>query len=220
LQRLERVGRKANIPLHTSIIIAHNYTETILKVIEKRHISLLLISWNQKNQPQEVIFSRVIDNLIQKTSCELILVKLGQNNYSYPYNISSQGNCLIPMAGGPNAQEGLKLLPALLSVYGSKFLPSVWLTKVHPPTQTEIDCTDLDIAVEKLQSLVKTTINSVCIRSHSVIKAIIHLAEAEKCELVILGASRDSLLKQAFQGNIPEAIASALTTTVIIVRLP
>jgi CIC family chloride channel protein len=53
-----------------------------------------------------------------------------------------------------------------------------------------------------------------------VVSAVIHLAETQKSELVIWGASRDSLLKQAWYGNIPEAIASKLDTTVIIIRLP
>jgi CIC family chloride channel protein len=221
MQRLERMGRKAKISTHTSIVVTHNRTDAILEVIQKRHINLLLISWIQKNQTEEVIFSRVIDNLIQKAPCELILVKLNPNYNSYPYtNNLPLGSCLVPMAGGPNAQEGLKLLPALLGVYTEPNLPSICLTKVHSPTDTELDCSGLDTAVEQLQPLVKTTVSSLCIRSQSVINAIVHLAEAEKCELVILGASRDSLLKQAFQGNIPEAIASQLNTTIIIVRLP
>ncbi len=220
MQRLERMARKANLPVHTQIRIAHNRTAAILEVIEQRRIDLLLTAWQPHPQRQEVIFSHLIDSLINQAPCELILVKLGKTHQFYPYNLRPEGSCLIPMAGGPNAQEGLKLLPALLGVYEPRHLPSVCLTKVFSPTETEIDCSDLDLASEELQPLLKTTINTLCIRSHSVTNALIHLVEAEKCELVILGSSGESLLRQAWRGNIPEEIASKLETTVIIVRLP
>lgn len=44
--------------------------------------------------------------------------------------------------------------------------------------------------------------------------------ETYHSELVIMGASRESLLKQAWYGNIPEQIANKLDSTVIIIRLP
>jgi CIC family chloride channel protein len=220
MQRLERMARRVSLPIHTQIRIAHNRTTAILEVIEERHINLLLMVWQPHHQRPEVIFSNLIDSLINQAPCELIFLKLGQNHHYYPDHLPPEGSCLVPMAGGPNAQEGLKLLPALLGVYESHNLPPVYLAKVLPPTETEIDYSELDLASEQLQPLLKTTINTLCIRSHSITHALTHLARAEKCELVILGASRESLLKQALQGNIPEAIASQLDTTVIIVRLP
>jgi CIC family chloride channel protein len=219
MQRLEKMGKKANLPVHTQIIIAHHRLSTILEVIQKRHINLLLMGWSHHSHSHESVFSHLIENLINKASCELILVKLGKNQQYYPYQLDSQGTCLVATSGGPNAEKGLKLLPVLLSEYKDK-LPSIWLAKVFSPTETELDCRDLDLAAENLFRKINTAINPLCIRSHSVVNALSHLAEAEKCDLVILGASRESLLQQAFHGNIPLAIALKLDTTVIIVRLP
>jgi CIC family chloride channel protein len=177
------------------------------------------MGWSQNNHRSGIVFSPVLDNLINKAPCELILVKLGRNKQYYPHNLDNQGTCLVPMAGGPNAQEGLKLLPALLSTYQAN-LPSIWLAKVFSPNETELDHRDLDLTAKNLFEKINTTINPLCIRSHSIVNAIADLAEEKKCNLVILGASRESLLQQVFHGNIPMAIASKLDTTVIIVRLP
>jgi CIC family chloride channel protein len=46
---------------------------------------------------------------------------------------------------------------------------------------------------------------------------VIELVKAEDFDIVILGASREGLLQQAIQGNIPEAIASGVNSTVILV---
>ena len=75
---LERMGRKAKIPVHTKIIVGHKRTNVILETIRNRHISLLITGWKQKSHSSEFTFSHVIDNLIREAPCELILVKLGE----------------------------------------------------------------------------------------------------------------------------------------------
>lgn len=217
MQRLERMGRKANLPIHTQIKIAHNRTVAILDIIKERHINLLLMGWHKKHHHQDVIFSPFIDNLINKVPCELLFVKLGLNQEYYPYNLLPKGCCLVPTAGGANAQEGLNLLPALLGIYPPQNLPSVKLAHVQTPTHIELDEIQLSQSVETLQDKLDTPIIPLCIRSNSVINALTYLADSENCELVILGASKESLLKQAIHGNIPDAIATNLDTTVIIV---
>jgi CIC family chloride channel protein len=220
MHHLQRKGRKANLSLHTSIIVAHHRSGVLLDLIKQKYINILLMGWKQSHHSPEFIFSHLIDNLINRATCELILVKLGKHQQSYPQNELGTGSCLVPMAGGPNALEGLKLLPAFLEVYSADRLPPVWLAKVHHPSNREIDCHDLDVAVDQLKNSLKTSVNPLCIRSYSVVKAIVNVAKMEKCRLVILGASRESLLQQAISGNIPEAIASKLDTTVILIRLP
>lgn len=217
---LERMGRKANIPVHTKIIVSHQRTAVLLETIKNRHINLVIMGWKQKSHSQEFIFSHVIDSLINKAPCELILVKLGKNKQHYPYQNQAQGSCIIPISGGPNIQEGLKLLPAFFKIYQSAKLPPVWLTKVYRQDEQELNLTDLHSAAHKLNDLVTTDVHLLPLCSDSVVSAIVQTAEIYNSELVIVGASREGLLKQAWYGNIPEQIANKLDSTVIIIRLP
>ena len=47
---------------------------------------------------------------------------------------------------------------------------------------------------------------------------ILDIAQDEHADVVILGASRESILLQAIRANIPEAIARSSSATVILVR--
>ena len=217
---LERMGRKANISVHTKIIIAHLRTAVLLEIIKNRHIDLVIMGWKQKSHSQEFIFSHVIDSLINQAPCELILVKLGKNKEYYPYQDQARGSCIIPISGGPNIQEGLKLLPAFFNIYQTSKLPSVWLTKIYRKNNQQLDLKDLQTAANKLGNLLATDIHLLPLSSDSVVSAIVQTAEIYHAELVIVGASRESLLKQAWYGNIPEQIADRLNNTVIIIRLP
>ncbi|MBL1209506.1 chloride channel protein [Geminocystis sp. GBBB08] len=217
---LERMGRKAKISVHTKIVIAHYRSQIILDIIKQRHINLLVMGWKQNFYGQEFVFSQLIDSLINQATCELILIRLGKNQQFYPYNLNPLGSCLIPTAGGPNAEEGLKLLPAFMEIYRQGKLPPIWLTKVYSPEAKNFNSDQLYTTTKKLQKLLNTEVESLTVCSTSVVSAVIQLAEIQKSELVILGASRHSLLKQAWYGNIPEAITSKIDTTVIIIRLP
>ncbi len=221
MHTLERMGRKAKISVHTKIFVAHQRTDVLLDLIKSHHINLAVVGWKPKSRSQEFIFSHVIDSLINKAPCELILVKLGLNKQYYPYNTEAEGTCVIPFSGGPNIQEGLKLLPAFFNVYQPEKRPSVWLTKVYrQENKLNLDVKDLHLAAKKLGKLVRTEVNLLPVCSDSIVSAIVHTAQKHHSELVIIGASRDGLLKQAISGNIPEQIAQKLDSTVIIVRLP
>jgi CIC family chloride channel protein len=52
----------------------------------------------------------------------------------------------------------------------------------------------------------------------SVADAIIDVAQKDCCDAIVVGASREGLLQQVIQGNIPEAIARNSNCTVILVR--
>jgi CIC family chloride channel protein len=56
------------------------------------------------------------------------------------------------------------------------------------------------------------------VQADSVAEGVINLVNTEGYDVIVLGASREGLLQQAIQGNIPEAIASSVESTVILVR--
>lgn len=63
-----------------------------------------------------------------------------------------------------------------------------------------------------------TTVVALPVQANSIAEGVINLVQTEGYDVVVLGASREGLLQQAIQGNIPEAIASGVESTVILVR--
>jgi CIC family chloride channel protein len=65
---------------------------------------------------------------------------------------------------------------------------------------------------------IPSNIVAIPVQASSVVNGVIDLVKTENYDVVVLGASREGLLQQAVQGNIPEAIASGVDCTVILVR--
>ena len=85
------------------------------------------------------------------------------------------------------------------------------------PLESDPDLTALDKTANFLKDDLDLPVMTIPISSHCVSEAVIHLARVEKCNVVMLGASREGLLQHTIDGNIPKAIAQGVNSTVIIV---
>lgn len=218
MHKVERFGRNWKIPVHTQIRVGHDTADAIQDAIRERHIDLLLMGWKGTTSNKDAIFGNLVDKLIKQANCELILVKITSNLNYYPHNLQRDSNWLVPMAGGPNAEQALQFLPALTAVYQPPYSPTIWLCRVYPPTEYSPDYPEFKQKATLLQNELNLKVISQPIRSHSVINAVPRFATNQNCDVVILGASKEGLLKQAIHGNIPEAIATKVDSTVILVR--
>jgi CIC family chloride channel protein len=224
LRLAEKLGRDWEIPVHTQIRVSHDAAQAILETIKERHINLIFMGWKAEppTSPGRV-FGSIVDTLIRQAPCDLVLVKLGYRDEVYSDGTTA-ASCplpiawhrwLVPIAGGPNSSYALQLLPALATLAGK---PKLKVVQVFPPSRFLPDTTGLEKAAYFLSHKLSCNVAAIPVRSYSVSEAMIHLAHADQCDVVVLGASREGLLQQVVHGNIPEAIARGVNSTVILVR--
>jgi CIC family chloride channel protein len=213
LKQAEAMGRKSKISVHTQIRVTHDISQAILETIKERHIDLILMGWKGNTSTPGRIFGNVVDTVVRQASCDVVLVKFGKVKEHFP----QFDHWLIPMAGGPNAWAAIKLLPALMTLTQA---PQIRLARVFHPSETTPDMSILEQAVKLLirSRKIDSPIMSIPIKSESVSEGIISLVNTVGYDVVVLGASREGMLQQAIKGNIPEAIASGVESTVILVR--
>ncbi len=211
LRQAEFLGKKWKIPVHTQIRVAHDVAQAILETMKERHIDLILMGWKGNTSTPGRIFGDVVDTLIHKATCNVVLVKLGT---APPLKFN---RWLVPMAGGPNAWIAIKLLPGLVTLGHD---PQIRLTQVFKPSEFEPNMTVLEQAIRQLihQGKLNSTVVAAPVKADSVSDGVINLVNNEHYDVVVLGASREGMLQHAILGNIPEAIASGVESTVILVR--
>ncbi|ARV59142.1 chloride channel protein [Nostocales cyanobacterium HT-58-2] len=207
LRRAILLGQKWCIPVHTQIRVAHNVAQAILESVKERHIDLVLMGWKGNISTPGRFFSRVVDTVIRQAACDVVLAKLD--------NKPTFNRWLLPMAGGPNSRQAIQLLPALTSLSTS---PQITLCQVFQPTEAMPDTTLLEKSLHFLECRVNGKVLATPVQSNSVAEAVLECAEQDNSDVIILGASRESLLKQVMQGNIPEKISRKSHCTVIMVR--
>jgi chloride channel protein, CIC family len=217
------------IPVHTQVRVAHDATQAILETIKERHIDLLLMGWKGYTSSPGRIFGDTVDTAIRQAACDMMLVKLAQNLFqeastsqwlarsspSDSMRVATWNRWLVPIAGGPNAQYAVHLLPALIKL---SIRPDVKLCQVFHPNAPIQDTTTLESDVDYLRQRLNVSVLMTPVCAASVPEAIVDMAQKDQCDVIVLGASREGLLQQVLQGNIPEAIAHNCNCTVILVR--
>ncbi|MBW4452266.1 MAG: chloride channel protein [Nostoc indistinguendum CM1-VF10] len=216
LRQAEVLAKKWKIPLHTQIRVTHDVAQAVLETINEQHIDLILMGWKGNTSTPGRIFGNVVDTVIRQATCEVVLVKLGKTPQS-PAPSPLFNRWLVPMAGGPNSPLAIKLLPALITLGND---PQIRLTQVFKPSELKPDMSISEQAIRHLMRRRKlsSTVVALPVQADSVAEGVIKLVQTEGYDVVVLGASREGLLQQAIQGNIPEAIASGVESTVILVR--
>jgi chloride channel protein, CIC family len=224
------LGRSLNISVHTQVRAAHDVAQAILDTIKERHIDLTLMGWKGSTSSPGRIFGDTVDTLIRQAACDVVLIKLGQglgaklqtgdaltsqSSFQTLMRLMQLKRWLIPVAGGPNAQHALQLLPNLVSLSRE---PEIKLCQVFHPSKTVHDADVLEQDATFLRERFPRSVMTTSMCADSVSEAIIDLAQKDRCDVIVLGASREGFLQQAIQGNLPEAIARNCKCTVILVR--
>jgi CIC family chloride channel protein len=161
-----------------------------------------------------------VDILIDQAPCDLLLVKLGRGMQAYPKGLHQSATWLMPMAGGPNMEKAVSLLPALLSLYPPPHPPQVLLTKVylHDASGPQPSFTELKTKAAELTRQLGCALSPLPLCATSVTEALLSVLEAQSCNAILLGASREGLLQTLLHGNIPHLIATQTETTVLVFR--
>lgn len=220
------LGEAERIPIHTQVRVAHDVAQAILETVKERHIDLVLMGWTGITTTPGRVFGSIYDTVIRQAACEVVLIKLGAKvekvgglqgkhfnlNAS---NLHTLNRWLVPMAGGPNAQDAVRLLPALMTLSEQ---PEIRLCQVFPASDHDFDTTALDRTAHSLRRHLSADVIITPVCARSVPEAVLDIAHKDQCDVIILGASREGLLQQVIKGNIPEEIARKSDRTVMVVR--
>jgi len=122
---------------------------------------------------------------------------------------------LVPIRGSYKQAAALRLLPAFVA---ASEVPEIRLCQVYQPSVAEPDRLELKQAADFIKRRVSCSVIATTVCAKSVSDALIDLAQNDQCDAIVLGASREGLLKQVIHGNIPEAVARGCDCTVILVR--
>jgi len=113
----------------------------------------------------------------------------------------------------------MKILPGLVNLYHIAQSPQINLCQIYLPTEEKTRFKDVTKLARAIADKTNTEVQATPLCAHSVPEAVINICKAESYNLVILSASNEGLLHHGVWGNIPEAIASKLETTVLIIRV-
>lgn len=203
------------VPLLPLTRIGRDPVGTIIDTAREEHCDLILITWRPTSEPEATTLSattvqqrQLVSDLVRGAPCMVAAL-----DGSLAAEIK---RILVPTAGGPNAPLAARLALDLARIWRAQV---VGLTVLREEENHDAEAQARQWIAATFAGLPDAEeVEAQLVRSkRPVAEALI--AEANRnYDLVILGASNESLLDRFLFGDIPQQVAEGTTTAAIMVR--
>ena len=191
--------------LKTLVRVSHRLSEGISESAATENADLLLLPWKGSASSEAALFGRTIDRLVETPPCNLLVARVG--------DLANCKKILLAVRGGPYAEFALQIADQLALSFSGE------ITVLHGEQRfvsPDIDETLYDIFIRRLrfQPRVKRLV-TVQGRPHEVI-----LQEAQRHDLVIIGAAAGAEPDSFVLGPVVEQIARSTDKPLLVVKTP
>jgi amino acid transporter/nucleotide-binding universal stress UspA family protein len=207
-------AKQRDVPVHTIIRLGRNVAEAVRKTVEENATDLIVMAWPGYTETEGQFYGSVLDPIVKDPPADLAVIRYRQHR---PLR-----SILVPVAGGLNSRRSVKLAVSMATVAEDGPIKLVLLNVVPPGAHNSYRARAEQVFRESLEGITYGFIETKVISGSDVVEAILNAATDHEglpgCDLIVIGASREPLLKNFFMGSIPSQIAQRAQVTVIMVK--
>ena len=190
-------------PVHTLPRMGRHVGEAIVAAAAERKAHLLMLGWREEApSKEEAAVGKVLGYVIEHRPCDLAVVR--------DRGLEKIERILVPTAGGPNAALAAKIALALAKAHRG----TVTMLYVCRPGA------DRRVGERAIAHTLANLSTERAIERKVVVGDVVGevAKQAEDHDLVLIGATEETLFRRIIFGDIPKSIARNCTKTVIITK--
>jgi basic amino acid/polyamine antiporter, APA family len=188
----------------TTIRYCRNIARGILSAVKEKKIHLLIMGWHGPSRSSVFRLGSTIDYIMERAHCNVLILKgCGYKAYQ---------RILVPVAGGPNGAFAIETA----SILAERDKGSVTAFMVNADKNSSIR--DLPELNKNYRQINFKRIQTKHVDAPDVSQAI--LDETKEYDLVVIGATRDPLLRQVTKESISHTVAKKCRKPLIIAKAP
>jgi nucleotide-binding universal stress UspA family protein len=199
--------------IHPIVRIGRHAAEGIVEASAEQESDLIIFGWGgrspaAKNGGGPTVFSPTIDAVVRESPCDIAVVK--------QRGAREIKRVLVPVRGGPHAELAVRFADAIARHHGA----TVAVLHLLPPGITLAVRAQAERALGAFMKQHLKGKGEPILREAANVRSAI-LKEAEKSDLVVMGASAQPLGSDGASylfGALPEAIAARAKPTVVVVK--
>jgi uncharacterized hydrophobic protein (TIGR00271 family) len=222
------LGADARVPVIPITRLARSVSHGILDSAAEENCDLILMAWPEETPSSGARMGHVLDPVVRQAPCDVTVVAYHAGGPRESKDSFSR--LLVPTAGGPHAPLATRLALLLAREHGAT-VTAVWVAEpAASPNdiavgrglirQTIADMRQQMATLPRLDdqpiALGEIPIESQVIAAESVVAGIVG-AGAEN-DLVLIGASEESLIDQVLFGTVAEQVARECPAPVVMVK--
>lgn len=191
-------------PVRHTVRYCRNAARGIVSAARDHAADLIIVGWRGHTHAHDFFYGSTVDPILERNPCDVIVVK-GEIH----------GGCkrvLVPLAGGPNSRLALEMASIFVDPEDGVVVPFN-VTQPGRPTL------DIDRFLERTQEryhCAPSRFEPKFAVDRNPVAAI--LAEAAECDLLVIGATKGSVLGQFTGPPLPELVARQTDVPLIMVK--
>ena len=191
------------VPISGTVRIGHDVATAILNTIESDDVDTVLMGWRGRGRRRDAVIGSNVDRVVTQARCDVLVERIGPPE-------GAIDSILLPTAGGPHAEFAAEIVAAI-AARNDATVECCYVRKGRPQDEDAQEI--LDATAARIEDVETTT---TIYDRDSVVDAIVD-ASADH-DLTVIGAARESLLKQLVFGAIPEGVGRRAKTPVIMAK--
>ncbi|MFQ6618058.1 MAG: amino acid permease [Fidelibacterota bacterium] len=237
LESVEQQRMFRDIPLHLMVRVAHSASQAIIETAEELKSDIMLLGWRGYTKSPEKILGSVIDPVLKDIPCNIALTKLWSSKeerkgpskehvllrwlkvkiaeFTHTRKVEVFKKIFLPTAGGPHASFAAGIAADLCRSFDAELTVATVSLSNNGSADEKKQYSKIE---DTLKNVDFTGVNVIrrIIKSDSVIRGLIE--ESKEHDLVIIGASNQSIFQQLRLGSIPVEVARGSPKPVLVVK--
>lgn len=185
----------------------------ILNTVREIEPDLLLLHWKGRTSRGRYLLGRTLDPVIKYAPCDVAVLRTAESPAAFAERMADVDRVLVPMGGGPNASLALDL--GLDLDEGARVTGLRVANRNLGPTAISAQWSILTGALERWEH--EDRLQPHVTLAANVSEGILKQA-AQDYDLMLIGATRESLVDRLLFGNLPQELADRSPIPVIIMR--
>lgn len=209
LERALAVAEEEGVPASGLIRIARHASTAIMNTVEQHEADTVLMGWRGRPHHRgDVVLGTTMDRVVKEAPCDVLV-----ETFTEEGRPREARSILVPTASGPHTELALSVAGALARRNDG----SVRMVHVADPDAPLARRKRLESELEEMAgSLGDVEREIVLLEGEDVAETIVQ--ETGRHDLTVMGATREGVLQQLILGAIPESVAAATRSPMIMAK--
>jgi len=208
LETVIQQAKECDVPVHTMIRLCRRVTDAVRKTADENASDLIVLGWPGYTRTAGRLFGSVIDPIVDNPPTDIAVVRHRARR--------AMRSILVPVAGGPNSRLAVRMAVGMAESCTERPVEVVLLHVVPVGARAAARVRAEQVIRDALDGSNYEHIERRIVEGTNVADTV--LAQAEGCDLVVVGSTEEPLFRNLLVGPIPTQIAEKASVTVIMVK--
>lgn len=200
------VAAGTDVPVEGTLLVGTDISEVILSVVDDAGADALLLGWQNRPRPADVVLGTTVDPVITRAPCDVFVERIGTT-------ADGMESILVPTDGGPHIEAAVELAGAVARSNAATVEVVSYVTPDAATTEHDRAHEHVETATTRISGV---SVDGIVREVDSVTDAIVYASDDH--DFLVMGATRERRLRGRAVGSVATAVGRRTSIPIVIAK--